>query len=156
MYPLAVACVIIAVSSLPLLFIAQSCEKEYQKEVVVDQTTNHNDFSYWVSNLAYPFIALQGVGLAIMLNTATSIISDVVGKDSANAAFVTGAYSFFDKMANGGLLYWMVESYAEDGPMLAWFIAISPIICAILAFVFTYIGQALYSDKLAKITGVRK
>ena len=44
-----------------------------------------------------------------MLNTATSIISDVVGKDSANSAFVSGGYSFFEKLANGGLLYWMVS-----------------------------------------------
>ncbi len=89
-----------------------------------------------------------------MLNTATSIISDVVGKDSANAAFVTGSYSFFDKMANGGLLYWMVKDYAKDGPALGYFIGLSPIICSVLAFIATYIGQALYSDKLAKITGI--
>lgn len=40
-----------------------------------------------------------------MLNISTSLISDVIGKDEQSAAFVYGAYSFFDKFANGILLF---------------------------------------------------
>ena len=32
-----------------------------------------------------------------MLNTGTSLISDVLGKDNKSAAFVYGVYSLFDK-----------------------------------------------------------
>ncbi len=46
--------------------------------------------------------------MAIMLNTATSLISDVIGNDSENSAFVYGCYSLFDKFANGALLYWII------------------------------------------------
>ena len=52
--------------------------------------------------------ALIGVGLALMLNTGTSLISDVLGGDVKSAAFVYGAYSLLDKFANGFLLYWLV------------------------------------------------
>ena len=64
--------------------------------------------------LVYPLSIFQGIGLAIMLNTATSLISDVIGKDTANSAFVYGCYSLFDKFANGAALYTMVALYSED------------------------------------------
>ena len=52
--------------------------------------------------------------MAIMINTATSLISDVIGNDSKNSAFVYGCYSLFEKFANGGLLYWILAKYTED------------------------------------------
>ena len=64
--------------------------------------------------LVYPLAMVQGVGIAMMLNTSTSLISDVVGQDSSQAAFVYGAYSFLDKFANGFLLYFLVEDYSFD------------------------------------------
>lgn len=71
---------------------------------------------YWLNkdnrNWIYPLNAFQGIGIAIMLNTATSLISDVIGNDSENSAFVYGCYSLFDKFANGILLYWIVSSYS--------------------------------------------
>lgn len=57
----------------------------------------------------YILAFVQGLGLIIMLNTSTSLISDVIGNDSANAAFVYGVYSLFDKLANGSLLFFMVD-----------------------------------------------
>ncbi len=54
--------------------------------------------------LIYVCAAIQGIGLAIMLNTATSLISDVIGNDDSASAFVYGSYSFFDKLANGVIL----------------------------------------------------
>ena len=56
----------------------------------------------------YAFAALQGVGNAMMLNTGTACISDVIGQDNTSAAFVYGCYSLADKFANGILLYWLV------------------------------------------------
>jgi hypothetical protein len=47
-----------------------------------------------------------------MLNTATSLISDVIGNESESAAFVYGSYSLFDKFANGILLYWLISQYS--------------------------------------------
>jgi len=82
--PLFVGCIIITLGSAPLLFIFES---------------------FWWAIL---FTAsIQGVGLAILLNTATSIISDVIGNDGKSSAFVYGVYSLFDKFSSGFCLYFM-------------------------------------------------
>ena len=83
----------------------------------------------------YVLSAIQGVGLLVMLNTATSLISDVIGDDTEQSAFVYGAYSFFDKLANGLLLFYIVENYSNDGDALKWTMALTPIVCTLLAYV---------------------
>ena len=92
-----------------------------------------------------------------MLNTATSLISDVIGTDSANSAFVYGVYSLFDKFANGLLLYWIVAEFClENKPDdLKFIMSFAPIATSLLAFFFTYIGQKFCSHKMAKITGIK-
>ena len=90
MYPLLVSIVIIAATSIPLFFL-----------------NGKDNIRIYV----YPLAAIQGVGLAIMLNTATSLISDVIGNDSENSAFVYGCYSLFDKFANGIILFWMLDQF---------------------------------------------
>ena len=132
MKPMFISILVISVTSIPLAFLNEG---------------NRN----WV----YPLSALQGVGIAIMLNTATSLISDVIGTDSENAAFVYGCYSLFDKFANGILLYLMVKDFSEDAKGLKWIMALVPTICSILAFILTFIGNKYFSHKLAKITGIR-
>ena len=57
----------------------------------------------------YPLAAFQNIGLTIMLNTATSLISDVIGTDSKNSAFVYGCYSLLDKFANGAMLFVVID-----------------------------------------------
>ena len=90
-----------------------------------------------------------------MLNTATSLISDVIGNESESAAFVYGSYSLFDKFANGILLYWIISSYSDGQPqVLRWIITVTSISCSILAYVFTYLGNYFYKNRLAKITGI--
>lgn len=91
-----------------------------------------------------------------MLNTATSLIGDVIGKDAENSAFVYGAYSLFDKFANGALLFWMIDSFSTDGVALKYIMAIVPTFCAVFSYILVYIGQKFFSHKLAKITGVRQ
>ena len=49
-----------------------------------------------------------------MLNTSTSIISDVIGTNIQSAAFVYGLYSFVDKIANGLFLFWLIANYSTD------------------------------------------
>ena len=132
--PMLISILIIIVSSAPLAFL--------------------NDDETW-RNLVYPLSALQGIGMAIMLNTATSLISDVIGNDAENSAFVYGCYSLFDKFANGGLLFWIIDSYSDNGDALKYIMAFVPILCSILAYVLTFIGNKYFSHKLAKITGIK-
>jgi len=89
-----------------------------------------------------------------MLNTGTSLISDVIGDDSESSAFVYGCYSLFDKFANGCVLFIAVKHYSKDAEALKWILGTVPVATAIVAYLFTFIGVKFFSHKLAKITGV--
>ena len=54
------------------------------------------------------------IGLAIMINTSTSLISDVIGKDADSSAFVYGFYSFMDKIANGVAIERALKLFEKD------------------------------------------
>ena len=98
-----------------------------------------------------------GIGFMIMLNTSTSLISDVIGTDSENAAFIYGAYSVFDKAANGSVLFIIVGNFSRGHPTeLKWIMAIIPIFCSITAFLLSYLGAKYFSSQLAKITGINQ
>ena len=132
MYPMALSVVVITVTSIPLAFLTGGTDRY----------------------LVYPLAAIQGVGIAIMLNTATSLISDVIGNDSENSAFVYGLYSLFDKFANGFLLFYIIKEFSEDGEALKWILAVVPTITSLLSWILVYIGNKYFSHKLAKITGI--
>ena len=68
--PLFIGVIITCIASIPFIFMKPS-------------------FSW----LVYIAVSIQGVGLSIMLNIATSLISDVIGDDDNSSAFVYGAYS---------------------------------------------------------------
>ena len=90
--------------------------------------------------MVYPLVATQGIGLAIILNTATSLISDIIGQDAENSAFVYGVYSLFDKFANGFLLYYIVANYTDEAWDLRFIIAGIPVFCSIGSYALTYVG----------------
>jgi len=90
-----------------------------------------------------------------MLNTGTSLISDMIGSDSKSSAFVYGIYSFMDKMANGFMLYCLVAYYSENAYALRWILSVVPIAAAIGTTFFTWLGLRLYSDRLSKLSGNR-
>jgi len=84
-----------------------------------------------------------------MLNTATSLISDVIGNDHKNSAFVYGCYSLFDKFANGTILFIAVDKFSAHENALRWIMSGVPISCAILGFILTVIGKKYYGHKMA-------
>ena len=136
MYPMLVSIVIIAATSFPLLYVPSEEDSG-------------------LSNLVYPLIAFQGIGLAIMLNTATSLISDVIGSDAESSAFVYGVYSLLDKFSNGFILSYFIAEYSDDDHALRVIMAYAPIICAVASYILTFIGQKYFSHKMAKITGIK-
>ena len=86
--PLFIGCCVISIGSAPFLFLQPSFR--------------------W---LVFICASSQGMGLAILLNTSTSIISDVIGNDDTSSAFVYGTYSLFDKFSSGILLTIISVSY---------------------------------------------
>ena len=128
--PMALSVVVTAVGSIPMALI------------------NSGDSRYSI----FAWAAIQGVGNAMMLNTGTACISDVIGQDNTSAAFVYGVYSLADKFANGILLFLLVAAYSENATALKWIMAIVPTFSAVGCCVFCWIGIKLYADKLAKIS----
>jgi Na+/melibiose symporter-like transporter len=102
--------------------------------------------------LVYVLSPIQGVGLAIMLNTATSLISDVIGKSDQSSAFVYGAYGFFDKVANGVLIFYITAFFNKDETALRWIIGLTPPLCAALAYLATLFGTRRYANRLAALS----
>ena len=130
-FPLTISILFTSVGSVPYVFL--------------NQTSNDK----W---LVYPLACIQGVGMAMMLNTSTSLISDVVSKDSENSAIVYGFYSFADKMSNGFLLFFLVKDYAENATALKVIISVIPTMASIFTALLTWIGISLYQDKMARIS----
>jgi Na+/melibiose symporter-like transporter len=102
--------------------------------------------------LIYVFSGVQGFGLAILQNTASSLISDVIGKNDQTSAFVYGAYSFGEKVLNGILLFVVTANFTSNATALMYIYTFVPIFCAIVSFALTYLGKVLYSERLARIS----
>ena len=130
--PMCVAITSIFIGSVPLIFLTEDTR--------------------W---LCYPLAIFQNTGLAIMLNTSTSLISDVIGNDSKNSAIVYGFYSLLDKFANGIVLFITVDHYSDNAGALRYIISLMPLGAACGALLFVWIGATYYSHKLAKITGIK-
>jgi Na+/melibiose symporter-like transporter len=127
--PMLFAIVLIIVGSIPLFFIQPNF--------------------YWAIYICSP---VTQIGLAIMMNTSTSLISDVIGKDAESSAFVYGFYSFMDKIANGVAIERAIKLYEKDEWGLRIILGAMPVTCAVLAFGLTYLGKVLYSERLAKLS----
>uniref|UniRef100_A0A7S3JHT4 Major facilitator superfamily (MFS) profile domain-containing protein n=1 Tax=Euplotes harpa TaxID=151035 RepID=A0A7S3JHT4_9SPIT len=102
--------------------------------------------------LVYFAASFQGIGLSIMLNIATSLISDVIGDDDTSSAFVYGTYSLFDKFFSGALLVIIGNTVIEDKDWLIWLSSMLPIIGGIMTYLFAFLGQKLYADKLRGVS----
>ena len=87
-----------------------------------------------------------------MINTSTSLMSDVIGKDAESSAFVYGFYSFMDKIANGFAIERSHKLFENDPTGLRVIMGGLPIACSVLAFGLTYLGKVLYSEKLARLS----
>lgn len=133
--PLAIAVFLVTISSIPLLFL-DGVEKQ----------------GWGITWLVFPLAMIQGLGIAILLNTSTSCISDVIGNDNTSSAFVYGIYSLLDKVSNGIILAVLIAKYSEDAQQLKYILAFMPTLAAVSAGLCTWIGTAMYSKKLAKIS----
>ena len=131
--PLLLAAIIMSASSIPLFFLND------------DTSTN------W---LIYILSAFQGVGLSIQSTIASSLISDVIGKNEGGSSFVYGMYGLLDKIANGVILFILVDKFSEaDAAMeLRVILGIGPAICSFLLYILSVVGTMTYSQRLAKLS----
>ena len=116
--PILISLLLLSVSSLPLAFL--NCDQKH---------------------LVYFLSGIQGIGLLIMLNTATSLISDVIGKDTDKSAFVYGVYSFFEKLTNGIIMFFIIQNYSDSAFALKWIMALIPVLCTVFAYFLLIMGS---------------
>ncbi|CDW90654.1 UNKNOWN [Stylonychia lemnae] len=102
--------------------------------------------------LVYLLSPIQGLGLAICLNTATSLISDVIGKSESNSAFVYGAYGFFDKVANGVGIFFITAYLNKDPTALRFIVGLTPPLCGLFAYLACMVGHRKYANRLAALS----
>jgi len=74
-----------------------------------------------------------GIGFAIGLSTASSLINDVVGSKGDQAAFVYGAFSLTDKFSCGILLFFFVGYVKDNYLLLKYTVPILPVASLFLA-----------------------
>ena len=124
LYPLLIGVVLLVGSSFPFLIIQCSYS--------------------WAMYLIVP---CQGIGLAIMLNIATSMISDMIGNNSKWVAFIYGTYSLFDKVMNGIILSIITSTVIQDSTWLRMLTGSLPILVAIMWYIFASIGVKYMPNK---------
>mmetsp|Transcript_14688 Transcript_14688/g.16401 ORF Transcript_14688/g.16401 Transcript_14688/m.16401 type:complete len:190 (-) Transcript_14688:41-610(-) len=98
--------------------------------------------------LIFILVAIQGIGLSIILNIATSLISDVIGKDDKSSAFVFGVYGLVEKLINGILLVVIGNTVIQNEAWLRWLASALPAGCAFLTYIFAFIGKTCYADEM--------
>lgn len=94
-----------------------------------------------VHYLVFLFVPIQGIGLAIGLNVSSSLISDMLGRNNRNSAFVYGTYSLLDKLSSGFLLVLVGRTVIEETHFLRVLAGILPIVTSFGAWFFAYMGQ---------------
>ncbi|CAI2366839.1 unnamed protein product [Moneuplotes crassus] len=83
---------------------------------------------HWV---IYILVAIQGLGMALGLNITSSLISDMLGRNSKTNAFVYGTYGLFDRFASGAVLT-ICATVIEEEKWLRILVGIIPM-CTMLA-----------------------
>lgn len=115
---LTLALIFVGVGSVPFLFI----QEEF----------------HWI---VYIWVPIQGIGLAIGLNTSASLMSDMIGNNNKSSAFVYGTYSLVDKFASGLLLVFIGETMIENAFWLRCLAGFLPVISIFMALLFWKVGQ---------------
>lgn len=94
------------------------------------------------SFLMYPIAMLVGCTQVLLLNTAITLISDVIGLQGDSGAFVFGAYSFMDKISTGIALFFISESSLfETEDFIRWITVLLPLISGIFAWALVMTGS---------------
>lgn len=95
---------------------------------------------FWTPLLLYPALILQGCGLANMLNTSTSLVSEMIGQDDEASAIVFASLNIVESFANGGVVFIIMSYSLNDSPAhLKFVIGVMPVLSATGAYIISYL-----------------
>lgn len=90
--------------------------------------------------MLYAAMFIQGFGMANMMNTSTSLVSEMIGHDDQSSAIVYASFNIIESFSNGSVVYIIMafNIYMDDW-YLKFLISVVPIICSIVAYLISYI-----------------
>ena len=90
--------------------------------------------------MLYAAMFIQGFGMANMMNTSTSLVSEMIGHDDQSSAIVYASFNIIESFSNGSVVYIIMafNIYMDDW-YLKFLISVIPIICSIVAYLISYI-----------------
>lgn len=102
--------------------------------VMIFITPNYN----WIMFIVAIFV---GLSQTLVLSTGINLISDVIGTNSSDGAFVFGIYSLLDKISSGVAIYFIISSSEFDKNVnyKKWMAIIMPSIMCIISSVIVFL-----------------
>ena len=61
--------------------------------------------SIWTPIMLYIGMFIQGCGMANMMNSSTSLVSEMIGQDDEASAIVFASFNIIESFSNGGVAY---------------------------------------------------
>lgn len=95
--------------------------------------------SIWTPIMAYSGMFIQGCGMANMMNTSTSLVSEMIGHDDHASAIVFASFNIIESFSNGGVA-WLLTTFdlVASATAMRWIMSVVPIGCAVVAYIASY------------------
>jgi MFS family permease len=89
--------------------------------------------------MLYGSLFLQGAGLANMMNSSTSLVSEMIGQDDEASAVVFASFNIVESFSVGGVGFIIISmGLTDEARCLKFILALMPIICALLAYAISW------------------
>lgn len=86
--------------------------------------------------------------MANMMNSSTSLVSEMIGQDDEASAIVFASFNIIESFSNGGVAYLLTTfELVNDANAMRYILSIVPIICAIVAYCISYLRFKKRTDQ---------
>ena len=82
---------------------------------------------------------IQGCGMANMMNTSVSLVSEMIGHDDQSSAIVYASFNIIESISNGSVVF-IINAYelTKDDWSLKVIVSSIPIICSLITYIISY------------------
>ena len=95
---------------------------------------------FWTPVMVYTGMFIQGLGMANIMNTSVSLVSEMIGQDDESSAIVFASFNIIESFTNGGVIYILnTFKFVNDGFSMKITLSLIPIICASGAYFISWI-----------------
>lgn len=102
--------------------------------IVLDEPT------FWTPFMLYSGMFIQGLGMANIMNTSVSLVSEMIGQDDESSAIVFASFNIIESFTNGGVIYILnAYHFVNDSYSMKITLSLIPTICALGAYVISWL-----------------